>query len=104
MFVLLTFQWDYEDTSNLTGWNLYYSDTQGQYDTNNKIYIPKEPVNETTQEITITAQQGTKVTKYFVLTAVNDITESGYSNEVAQEFIVPLDAPFSFKLRVNITN
>lgn len=98
----VTFGWDQEDLTNLTQWELMWSDTAGgPYDQVAIIsYDPgaSGPGFTAPVEATVTGEQATHVVKYFVLRACGDIPQadgstlyecSDYSNEVSYDFWIP---------------
>jgi len=85
-----TLQWEQEcidgcpeqNIGAVDGWRIYMSDTSGVYGTTPIIDMPYSgtPAPNYTSEYVLTLTGSG--TKYFVVTAYNAITESGYSNEV----------------------
>jgi hypothetical protein len=110
----LTFQWTQEDTTNLKEWKLFWSDTSGGPYTEIAIfpYDPNVtgPVYSSSESATVTGEQGTTVTKFFVLIACGDIPQAGGttnylcsadSNEVSHGFWIPA-GQFSVPVNFNI--
>ena len=105
----LTFAWDQEDLTGVDHWNLYWSDTAGQYVGNPVVAVQYDPTMagnafSQTQTLTVTGEPGTIVTKYFVITAasVGNEIESNHSNEVMVQFKIPISGPFNFTVTVMI--
>jgi hypothetical protein len=106
----LTFAWDYNqvDLQYLKGWTLYWSGETGK-NFSKVVDIPyagtgTETVFTSPVDLTVTGTQGSTVTKYFYLTAVNkDNLESVPSNEVSKGFYIPynqLPSPFNLIIKV----
>ncbi len=109
----LTFEWDQSDTTNLKEWKLFWSDTSGPPYTELAI-IPYPgsggPTYSSPAEATVSGNQGTEVTKYFVLIACGDVPQEGGgleylcsvdSNEVSYNFWIPagqFSIPFNFQV------
>ena len=102
----LIFTWD-QDTTNLDHWTLYQSDVAGGPYTK-VIDIPWNGQTTehytATNSFTVTGNPGDTVTKYFMVTASSTTEESGPSNEVSQEFLIPahISAPFSLTITVEV--
>lgn len=115
----LTFEWDQTDTTNLKEWRLFWSNTAGgPYDSQEVAVIPFDPNSggptySSPASATVTGDQGTTVTKYFVLVACGDIPQedgstiyecSTNSNEVSYGFWIPagkFSVPVNFKIQAS---
>lgn len=103
----LTFQWEQVgDLQYVTGWSLYWSNVSGSGYVK-VVDIPYTPGSGPTfvsdQTLTVTGVPGSMVKKYFVLTARgNGALESGYSNEVGEDFAIPLAHPFNLIIKVKV--
>ncbi len=110
---ILTFQWEQADTTNLTEWKLFWSDTSGPpYAELAVISYSGEggPIYTSPQEAIVSGNQGTEVIKYFVLIACGDVPQEGGgaeymcsvdSNEVSHGFWIPagmFSVPFNFQI------
>jgi hypothetical protein len=112
------FEWDQEDTTNLKDWRLYWADVAGgPYATDPVVIIPFDgsagPTYSGPASATVTGNQGTHVTKYFVLVACGDIPQedgttqylcSDNSNEVNYAFWIPagqFSVPIQFRIVAN---
>ena len=102
----LTFGWEYADTTNLDHWTLYWSDTAGGPYTE-VVVIPYDASGATSythdEQLTITADQGANVTKYFVMTASSTDETSADSNEVSYDFHIPMGTVFNLQVTVKTT-
>lgn len=111
----LTFEWDQEDTTNLKEWRLYWSDTAGgPYEETPVAVISYTggvgPTFEGDATASVVGEQGSTVTKHFVLVACGDIPQEGggtvyecseNSNEVAYNFWIPagrFSVPINFRI------
>ena len=105
--------WEQEEPAEVVGWYLYIADAEvGPWarvtnpDGSDYSIIKSEPGpgGEYVAEspIVITGSAGQTVTKYFNLQAFNDTLESGPSNIVSQEFIIPLLAPHILSIEVQV--
>lgn len=107
----ITFHWNDSNQKTATFfWSLYVRNEGEQYDYMNSIvtipYVDGQTIFQSTNPFTVEGTVGgEKVKKYFVLRA-NDGSgnQSGDSNEVEVLFFIPLKAPFSLTIDVNITN
>lgn len=114
----LIFEWRMEDITNLTEWRLFWSDTSGgpYIEVATIPYDPEVPgpvYSSAETPPAVTGDQGTTVTKYFVLVSCGDIPQqdgtseylcSGDSNEVSHGFWIPagmFSVPLEFKIRAN---
>jgi len=115
-----TFAWEQnvDDLPQMKEWRMYWSDAAGGpytavLDTDgNPIIIPYDPLDpdgiyDSTQIMIVPGTPGTTVTKYFVLTAVDQSdNESDYSAEAIDdstgngwvEIRIPLGRPFSLHI------
>ena len=111
----ITFAWEQDDTTNLAEWRLYWSDVAGgPYDEQEIAiieYIPGTgPTHQGPATATVVGEQGTHVTKYFVLVACGNIPQedgntaymcSEDSNEVSYDFWIPagmFSVPVDFRI------
>jgi hypothetical protein len=110
----ITFGWTQEDTTNLKEWKIFWSDTAGGPYTEVAIipYNSGEAGPEYTgsKNMNVSGNQGTHVTKYFIVRACGDIPQedgtvayscSADSNEVSYAFWVPagtFSIPLEFKI------
>lgn len=111
----VTFEWDQEDTTNLKEWRLYWGDAPGgPYAEQEVALIPYPgsggPSYSSPAEATVSGEQGSTVTKHFVLVACGDIPQEGggtayscseNSNEVSHGFFIPagrFSVPVNFKV------
>jgi hypothetical protein len=111
----VTFEWDQEDVTNLKEWKMEWGDSAGgpYVDLVTLPYNPGDPagVFSSPVEAQVTGQQGTTVTKYFILRACGDIPQEGGgtlyecsdpSNEVAYGFWIPpgkFSVPIQFRIQ-----
>ena len=110
----LTFEWNQEDVTNLKEWKLFWSNTPGGEYAEIAIiaYDPgvAGPVYSSPETIKVTGEQGTHVTKCFILRACGDVPQQGGgtkylcspdSNEVSYTFWIPagqFSVPLDFKI------
>jgi hypothetical protein len=114
----LTFIWDQVDKTNLKEWRLYWADVAGgPYATDPLAIIPYDGSTELSHtspaEATVTGEQGSTVTKFFVLVACGDIPQadgstvyecSENSNEISYDFFIPagrFSVPVQFRLEAS---
>lgn len=96
----VTFEWNANTETDLTGYRLYMSPTSGQY-TYGQANALASVGNVTTTQVSITLDEGAK--RYFVLTAFDNAgNESGPSNEVSWTApdVTPPSAPSNFLLKL----
>ena len=109
----VTAQWEQQDTTNLKEWKLFWSETSGGPYVEIMI-IPYSgsggPIYTSPASVSVNGNQGTTVTKYFVMIACGDIpvetggTEykcSDDSNEASYNFWVPagqFSVPLNFQI------
>lgn len=111
----LTFAWTQE--GEVEGWYLYIADEEaGTYNKvidpdGNEFYIDKNSVStvegeyQSDQTFTVTGTPGTKVTKYFKMSAYNSTfktAESELSNSTSYEFEIPMVAPYLIDVSVKV--
>jgi hypothetical protein len=111
----LTFEWTQSDTTNLKEWKLFWGDASGGPYTEAAV-IPYDPhvagpIYSSPATLSVTGEQGTNVTKYFVLVACGDIPQadgsteylcSKDSNEVSNKFWIPagvFSVPVNFQIK-----
>lgn len=82
----VTVSWTYgADYTNVTGFRIYASTTSGQYTEEDLVATVDYATGEAEYSTgtTLKTTPGQETTFYFVGTAYNDQTESGYSNEAS---------------------
>jgi hypothetical protein len=110
----LTFAWEQDDVTNLTGWEMHWGDAAGgpYVKLADLPYNPGDPAGtfQTPVTATVTGGQGSNVIKYFVLRACGDIPQEGggtafecsdWSNEVSYSFWIPagkFSVPVQFRI------
>jgi hypothetical protein len=101
----IKFGWDQdaETLAVMTKWELHWSETAGGgYVKSTDIPYTGGGTGSYTSDVplVISGQVGDTVTKYFVLRACTSAKCSEFSNEVSQDFVIPLGAPFTFTIEV----
>ena len=112
---ILTFEWNQADLTNLKEWKLFWGDASGGPYTELSVIAYDEspgPIYSSPADAPVTGDQGTTVTKYFVLIACGDVPQEGGgaeymcsadSNEVSHGFWIPagmFSVPFNFQIVV----
>lgn len=102
----LTYTWDYdaERPADLQ-FLLFMRDDNGDYDYLSPVAVIDydEKLGLTgTSEFNISGVPGEDVTKFFVIRAKTGGETSGNSNEASYTFTIPIQAPFSFSIKINL--
>ncbi len=77
---ILTFEWNQADLTNLKEWKLFWGDASGGPYTELSVIAYDEspgPIYSSPADAPVTGDQGTTVTKYFVLIACGDVPQEG---------------------------